>query len=553
MDFPRRFYLELERLFDAMDQPSIDGVNTYFVSKVAAESGMKAALSGLGGDELFEGYPSFKQVPFLAEKLAVPRSVPGLGVALRGLMAPILRHFGSPKYAGLMEYGGSYGGAYLLRRALFMPWELEDLMAPDFAKQGWEKLNLLHRLDKTAQNIKTPRGKISALELTWYMRSQLLRDSDWAGMAHSLEIRVPLVDVKVFRALAPLMAAATPLTKLDMARVPTVPLPPNIISRKKTGFAIPIRDWLLVGSNGTERRERGLRGWARKVARIMGNNKRFLVVTTDAFGGHGGIALYNRDLLSAMCTYPGCAEVVAFPRAVRKTIEPLPGRLSYVIAGVHGKLRYLWEIARFVKHDSRYDLLICGHINLLPLAYLLHRWLKVPLLLVIYGIDAWQPTRHWLTNRLVSKVTDFISISNITRQRFLDWALLGEIQGAVLPNAIHENWYGAGPKNPELLARYGLKDKKVLMTLGRLVGTECYKGFDEVIEQLPALVTRIPNIAYLIVGDGDDRTRLEAKAQTLGVRDRVVFRDWSQNMKRPITIGWQTPMSCQVVVKALAL
>ncbi|MEE9250632.1 MAG: asparagine synthase-related protein, partial [Alphaproteobacteria bacterium] len=94
-----------------------------------------------------------------------------------------------------------------------------------------------------------------------YMRNQLLRDADWAGMAHSLEIRVPLVDADLFRALAPMLVSAKPPGKRDMARTPGRSLPEAVMARPKTGFAVPLRDWL----QGDAGRARGLRGWARTV------------------------------------------------------------------------------------------------------------------------------------------------------------------------------------------------------------------------------------------------------------------------------------------------
>ncbi|HVN30337.1 MAG TPA: asparagine synthase (glutamine-hydrolyzing), partial [Candidatus Binataceae bacterium] len=116
----KEFYADMDAMLAAMDQPSIDGANTYFVSKAAKHAGLKAALSGLGGDELFAGYSSFRQIPQLVR--SVGNFPAGAARALRMISAPVVRHFTSSKYAGLLEYGGSYAGAYLLRRGLFMPW-----------------------------------------------------------------------------------------------------------------------------------------------------------------------------------------------------------------------------------------------------------------------------------------------------------------------------------------------------------------------------------------------------------------------------------------------
>jgi asparagine synthase (glutamine-hydrolysing) len=101
------------------------------------------------------------------------------------------------------------------------------------------------------------------------MRGQLLRDADWAGMAHSVEIRVPFVDVPLIRALAPRLGRPGAPDKRSLARQTPRALPPELFERPKSGFAVPVRDWLLAGAAGDEAaqlaRARGLRGWARFV------------------------------------------------------------------------------------------------------------------------------------------------------------------------------------------------------------------------------------------------------------------------------------------------
>ena len=264
------FLAALGPFLDAMDQPSTDGLNSYLVSHAAAQSGLKVALSGLGGDELFGGYPSFTEIPRLVRALGPIPGRAALGRGFRAVSAPLLARLGdarvSPKAAGVIEYGGDYAGAYLLRRGFFMPWELPDLLGPDLAREGWEALQPIARLQETVRGIESDRLRVTALESAHYMRSQLLRDSDWASMAHSLEVRVPLVDWELLRQLAPVLVAHPEIGKHTMAAAARPTLPLAVTERAKTGFTTPVRQWLL-DSDELASEERGLRGWARYVYR----------------------------------------------------------------------------------------------------------------------------------------------------------------------------------------------------------------------------------------------------------------------------------------------
>ncbi len=243
----------------------------------------------------------------------------------------------------------------------------------------------------------------------------------------------------------------------------------------------------------------------------------------DAFGGLGGIAQYSRDMLRALCAAPQVSEVVAVPRRMPAPPESLPPKLTYLTGGLFGQLNYVGAIIRLLGKDANFDLVCCGHIRLLPMALLAKLVTGAPLVLLIYGVDAWEPIKNPITRHFLSKIDYVVSISEITKQRFLHWSHLTQKTYFILPNAINQRHYGAGAKSPALLQRYGLAGKTVVLTLGRLVAEEKYKGFDEVMDLLPALAKEIPTIAYLIVGDGDDRQRLEAKARSRGIHDRVVF------------------------------
>jgi phosphatidylinositol alpha-1,6-mannosyltransferase len=171
---------------------------------------------------------------------------------------------------------------------------------------------------------------------------------------------------------------------------------------------------------------------------------------------------------------------------------------------------------------ERFDLVICGHVNLLPLAHYLNLRLRAPMVLLGYGIDVWSPPPDG-ARRMVASLDAVWVISAITRERMNEWAKLPDSRYVLMPNAIHLERYGVGAPGAEIVERHGLRGRKVIMTLARLSSFERYKGIDEVLEVLPGLVREEPTLTYLIAGDGDDRDRLERKCVELGVRDHVVF------------------------------
>jgi glycosyltransferase involved in cell wall biosynthesis len=248
---------------------------------------------------------------------------------------------------------------------------------------------------------------------------------------------------------------------------------------------------------------------------------RALVLVSDAFGGAGGIAKFNRDLLTALASMPECAEVVVAPRLILAKVEGVPPQVRMITEAAGGKVRFV-RSACAAAFRGHFDLTISGHINLAPLGALLASVRRTRSLLVIHGIDAW--TRAGLFAGVsLRSFTSILGVSELTLNRFTSWARVDRRRLRLLPNCIDVGRFGPGPKRRDLAERLGLADRTVIMTLGRLASEERYKGFDEVIEALPTLAQEIPNIAYLICGEGTDRARLQAKAEALNVHDRVVF------------------------------
>jgi asparagine synthase (glutamine-hydrolysing) len=272
--FDKSTFQTLSRqFFYDMDQPSTDGLNTWLVAYAAKSAGIKVALSGLGGDEFFGGYPSFSQIPLMRSVAKQLSFAPSIGRLFRKLSSPLFQQMSSIKYAGLFEFGSSLQGAYMLRRGLYMPWELKNGLnimpseTNNFIQEGLERLLELDKAkDLKLKEIEQEGGTslaISYLEADQYMRSRLLRDSDWAGMAHSVEIRVPYVDKNLVQYLAAAALNGTTHKKRDLALSPKKRLPQSIIDRPKTGFAVPIRDWLMTDDGNLK--QRGLRDWGKVV------------------------------------------------------------------------------------------------------------------------------------------------------------------------------------------------------------------------------------------------------------------------------------------------
>ena len=170
-------------------------------------------------------------------------------------------------------------------------------------------------------------------------------------------------------------------------------------------------------------------------------------------------------------------------------------------------------------HAGPWNLVICGHRNLLPVAALTAKIAGAPLWQVLHGIEAWS-SRRWFWR---SQVDRFLTVSLLTAERFRSFSKVPASRFTWLPNTFDEKLLGSRPKPASLKMRLGLDGKKALLTLARLDPRERYKGIDEVMAVLPELIREVPNLAYLIGGEGADRTRLEEKARSLGVAEHVIF------------------------------
>jgi len=249
-----------------------------------------------------------------------------------------------------------------------------------------------------------------------------------------------------------------------------------------------------------------------------------IVLLTDAFGGFGGISRFNRDLLEAIANARFVERVRVWPRIISEPlVDMLPEAVVFERKFANGKLRYLMWCASMLFSRAPVDVVVCAHINLLAPAWLIATARGVPLVVFIFGIEAWRPTANLLSNFLARRVTRVVSISRYTARRFAEWTGANPDLCTILPCCVDMDRFTPGPRNPTLIARYGLERGPILLTVGRLAPEERYKGFDEVLAALPRLVERFPDLRYIVGGDGPDADRLKQSARALGVSDHVVF------------------------------
>ena len=239
----KEFLSDLPEILNQMDQPTVDGINTWYAAKAAKEIGLKVVLSGVGGDELFFGYRHLHYLPALVRVSRLVFKIPVLRALVRYFFNLRARISKKDRWNKLLESGQGFETAWVLRRCLNTAKELRAFEATNELEEKVFPEIISGNIGVVSTD--NPKVGLAGLENIYYLQNQLLRDSDWATMAHGVELRCPLVDAYLLMALSPYLdQLSRHKGKTLLCNVPNRPIPNFIARKRKTGFSIPVRQWL---------------------------------------------------------------------------------------------------------------------------------------------------------------------------------------------------------------------------------------------------------------------------------------------------------------------
>jgi asparagine synthase (glutamine-hydrolysing) len=242
---------ELPAVLARLDQPTIDAVNSFYVARAVSATGIKAVLSGAGGDELFGGYPSFARLP---RAMAIKRLTAPLWPALGPLTAPLMPERLRARWRHFASSNGSWVEAYRVQRGFLLPEEVNAMAGPALREGGrWrETVETVRETEHallapiSSPSGERPQATVARLESRMYLASQLLRDLDAMSMAHALEVRVPFVDHQLVENVWPELAFHPDLLQGKQLLSGTLErqLPDAVVHHPKQGFTLPFERWM---------------------------------------------------------------------------------------------------------------------------------------------------------------------------------------------------------------------------------------------------------------------------------------------------------------------
>jgi len=249
--------------------------------------------------------------------------------------------------------------------------------------------------------------------------------------------------------------------------------------------------------------------------------------TPSFFEAKGGIQVYSVFLLNAIQQIIANGKYKLFIKHDSKIpVNSSCPSTKYIVAGKAPlRLRTVVFSMQLILGAIRQkpDLIISTHLNFTPVAHLLKTLLGIPYYTVAHGIEAWNIENSQL--KLALKNADkILAVSHYTRDKLIKEQNLDPENILVLPNTFDHQRFKIAPKPDYLLQKYQLKSEtKIILTVARLSASEQYKGFDQIIQSLPQIIAKIPNVHYIIVGKGDDRPRIEKLVKDLKLENYVTL------------------------------
>jgi asparagine synthase (glutamine-hydrolysing) len=526
---------ELPIIYESMDQPTIDGINTYFISKFARSIGVKVALSGLGADEIFGGYNSFYRNQ---NRIKVLSSVYN-NFNLFNRSYPL-------KKFEFFEKQRWYND-YLFNRGLFVPSDVSKITGFS-VEQVHVILNKL--IKPNYYDSLEYKNKISFLESSFYMQSQLLHDCDSFSMCHGLEVRVPFLDrnvVELTRSIHPDIKYNFNVKKHLLVDAFKTILPNEIFSRNKMGFEIPVKKWFYsnvifnneiffskhLKSRFLKRKLNYSQIWAIFIQKCFGltldNALKFsssppdtLFIFLTAFSTTGGIEQVNKTILKILKDNENSKSL---SEAISLT-DYFNDNYFYNRYRFHGFNNRKFDFLKNLLFKKiPWKRVIIGHVNLLPIVWILKkRKPEIEIILIVHGIEVWKPL-GFLNNLFLRNVNKVISVSEFTKNQIIKYNRIDPNKISVQKNCISPVFTLPDKleKPSYLLKRYKIKSKNIVLTISRFSLLDRYKGYINMLFVIKELRSSIPDILYLLCGKitEDEKIFIEYNIKKLGITNNV--------------------------------
>lgn len=523
-----------DEIYESIDQPSVDAINSHFICKYAKKNGLKVVLSGLGADEIFGGYPSINRINKLNsyKRLAILNNL--LGGKLFGAAYPKKKIEFLNKKINASEY--------LLYRGMFAPSDTANILGIT-ENEVWKELSKLNFQENIQQL--HPQNRATYYETSIYMQSQLLKDSDVQSMWYGLELRVPFLD----RDLMDFVNNLSPEIKFLENQNKPKPLlvdafinelPEAIWNRPKKGFTFPFENWfktMNIFKNEAILPKKFLKAfkqnritYSRALAILLTRTDKtrlgindlsklnykpnilFTYLTT--FKESGGIQKVNKIMLKAM-PLSGKNVVEAYgvyDKAVDTNYFP-----AYAYKSFNGnKAAYFFHI---LFNSLKWKQVIVGHINLATVIRIL-KYInpKIKISLIVHGIEVWDKqtkSKKWI----LENANQIISVSHFTKNSLIKVNKVDENKIEVLPNCLDPFFEKSFNSLFNINSGFYLKDRykispntKIVLTVSRIKSTEKYKGYDKVLEALSLIKQKNTiDFIYLLCGSYDEKEYARVK------------------------------------------